>query len=116
VHALDVLADPVRRRVFELLAGGERAAGDVGAVVEREFHIGQSAVSQHLKVLRDAGVATVRVAGTRRLYALNPSALTEVETWAAHCRSFWNRKLDALETELARGHKSAKQARRRSRA
>jgi DNA-binding transcriptional ArsR family regulator len=114
MHALDVLGDPVRRRLFELLAEGERPAGEVGAVVEREFAIGQSAVSQHLKVLRDTGLATVRVAGTRRLYAIDPAALDEVERWAARCRRFWDRKLDALETELARGKKTAAKPRRRN--
>lgn len=115
MHALDLLGDPVRRRLFELLASGERPAGEVGAVVEKEFTIGQSAVSQHLKVLRDAGLATVRVDGTRRLYAINPSALDEVEEWAARCRQFWNQKLDALDTELARGRRETKQANRRKR-
>lgn len=107
MHALDVLADPVRRRLFELLAQGERTAGDVGAIIQREFAIGQSAVSQQLKVLRDSGVANVRADGTRRLYELNPAALAEVEHWAARCRNFWEHKLDALETELMRGRKSS---------
>jgi DNA-binding transcriptional ArsR family regulator len=115
MHALDILGDPVRRRLFELLARGERAAGEVGAVVEKEFTIGQSAVSQHLKVLRDSGLATVRVDGTRRLYAINPNALDEVETWAAQCRRFWSQKLDALETELARGRRETKHTNRRKR-
>src|SRR5688572_21157067 len=106
MHALDVLGDPVRRRLFELLAEGERPAGDVGAVVEREFDITQSAVSQHLRVLRESGLARMRAEGTRRLYAVNPAALDEVDAWVARCRRFWNRKLDALDTELARGRRA----------
>ena len=77
VHALDILGDPVRRRILELLAEGERAAGDVGDVVQREFGISQPAVSQHLRVLREAGFTTVRAGGTRRLYAVDPEPLAE---------------------------------------
>ena len=73
VHAFDVLGDPVRRRILELLAAGETSAGDVAARVGGEFGISQPAVSQHLKVLRDNGFATVRAEGTRRLYAVDPS-------------------------------------------
>lgn len=103
VHAFDVLADPVRRRILELLASGERAAGDVGEVVQAEFGITQSAVSQHLKVLRSNGFVEVRPAGTRRLYAVAPDPLREIDTWLDHFRRFWEPHLDALATELARG-------------
>ncbi len=103
MHAFDVLGDPVRRRILELLAGGEHASGDVVAVVQREFGITQAAVSQHLKVLRDSGFATVRPVGTRRLYRLDPEPLREVDAWLEHFRGFWSHKLDALATEVARG-------------
>src|SRR3954451_23490867 len=73
VHAFDVLGDPVRRRILELLADGEHAAGAVGAVVQAEFGISQPAVSQHLRVLREHGFATVRADGPRRLYAVDPA-------------------------------------------
>lgn len=105
VHAFDVLADPVRRRILELLATGERAAGDVGEVVQEEFGITQSAVSQHLKVLRSNGFVEVRPSGTRRLYAVAPDPLREVDAWLAHFRRFWEPHLDALATELARGRR-----------
>ncbi|WP_425581717.1 ArsR/SmtB family transcription factor [Streptosporangium vulgare] len=72
MHALDVLGDPVRRRILELLADGELAAGEISAVVQEEFGISQPGVSQHLRVLRDNGFATVRAQGTRRLYAVDP--------------------------------------------
>ena len=103
VHAFDVLGDPVRRRILDLLADGERAAGDVGAVVQDEFGISQPAVSQHLRVLRDHGFATVRPAGTRRLYAVDPEPLRDVDAWLERFRAFWTPHLDALETEIARG-------------
>ena len=105
MHALDILGDPVRRRILELLADGERAAGDVGAVVQDEFGISQPAVSQHLRVLRDNGFTTVRAEGNRRLYAVDPAPLQAADEWLAPYRKFWNQRLDALGTELARGRR-----------
>jgi DNA-binding transcriptional ArsR family regulator len=106
VEALDVLGDPVRRRIIELLAGGERSAGDVSATVGDEFGISQPAVSQHLRVLRENGFATVRADGTRRLYTVTPAPLVEVEQWVAKLRRSWEQRLDALGTELARGRRT----------
>jgi DNA-binding transcriptional ArsR family regulator len=103
VHAFDVLGDPVRRRILELIAGGEQSSGEITAVIRAEFGISQPAVSQHLRVLRDSGFATVRAEGTRRLYAVDPGPLQEVDVWLEQFRRFWNRHLDALATELARG-------------
>ncbi len=106
MHAFDVLGDPVRRRILELLADGETSAGNVATVVREEFGISQPAVSQHLKVLRDNGFATVRAEGTRRLYAVDPTGLREVDAWVEQFRVFWDHKLDALATEVARGKRS----------
>jgi DNA-binding transcriptional ArsR family regulator len=103
VQAFDVLGDPVRRRILELLADGERPAGEVAATVQAEFGISQPAVSQHLRVLREHGFATVRTAGTRRLYSVDPAPFAEVEAWLAALRRSWEQRLDALGTELARG-------------
>ena len=103
MHALDVLGDPVRRRILELLATGELAAGDIGATVEHEFDISQPAVSQHLRVLREHGFVQVRPEGTRRLYAVRSEPLRDVERWLDGFRHFWAPKLDALATEIARG-------------
>ena len=103
MHAFDVLGDPVRRRILELLADGERSAGDVTAVVQDEFGISQPAVSQHLRVLREHGFTTVRPEGTRRLYAVAPQALDEVDAWVDAFRRRWTQPLDALATEVARG-------------
>jgi len=103
VHAFDVLGDPVRRRILELLAADELTSGAITGVVQEEFGISQPAVSQHLRVLRDSGFATVRPEGTRRLYAVDPQPFRELDEWMGTFRSFWEQRLDSLETELARG-------------
>ena len=103
VHAFDVLSDPVRRRILELLADGEMSAGEITELVRQEFNITQPAVSQHLKVLRDNGFAIVRPEGTRRLYAVDAGPLRETDAWLDRFRHFWTPHLDALATELARG-------------
>ncbi len=87
VDAFEVLGDPVRRRLLELLAGGERSAGALGSVVQAEFGITQPAVSQHLRVLRETGFVRVRPAGTARLYAADPDRLREADDWVAGLRS-----------------------------
>jgi DNA-binding transcriptional ArsR family regulator len=106
VHAFDVLGDPVRRRILELLTTGELTSGAVVAVIQEEFGISQPAVSQHLKVLRESGFATVRAEGTRRIYAVDSTPLQEVDEWLQQFRRFWAPKLDALATEIARGKRS----------
>ena len=89
MHAFDVLGDPVRRRILELLADGERSSGEVTEVIRAEFGISQPAVSQHLKVLRENGFATVRPVGVRRLYAVDETAfrIADVIVSAATARS-----------------------------
>jgi DNA-binding transcriptional ArsR family regulator len=101
MHAFDILGDPVRRRILELIADGERSAGEITGVVQAEFGITQPAVSQHLRVLRDAGFATVRPEGTRRLYAVDPAPLREVDEWMERYRRYWNEGFDSLEAQLA---------------
>lgn len=108
MHAFDVLGDPVRRRILELLADGEQTSGQVVEVISREFGITQSAVSQQLKILREAGFASVRAEGTRRLYAVDSRPLAEVDEWLNRFRHFWEPKLDALATEIARGKRARK--------
>ncbi|KGN37769.1 ArsR/SmtB family transcription factor [Knoellia subterranea] len=110
MHALDVLGDPVRRRILELLADGELSAGDVAATIGTEFGISQPAVSQHLKVLRDNGFASVRAEGTRRLYAVDARGVTEAREWLSAFERFWLPKLAALDTELARGRRQRRLA------
>lgn len=105
MHAFDVLGDPVRRRILELLADGEQTSGAVSAIIQEEFGISQPGVSQHLRVLREHGFTTVRAEGTRRLYAVDSAPLQEVDMWLERFRRFWNQHLDALATELARGRR-----------
>lgn len=110
MHALDVLGDPVRRRILELLADGETSAGELAAVVGDEFGISQPAVSRHLRVLRDTGFTSVRAEGTRRLYAVDAAGPREAHEWLTAFDRFWLPRFAALDTELARGRR----ARRRS--
>lgn len=106
MHAFDVLGDPVRRRILEILASGEHTSGDVVAVISDEFGISQPAVSMQLKVLRDNGFASVRPEGTRRIYAIDARPLAQIDGWLGQFRVFWEQRLDALETELRRGQRS----------
>lgn len=103
MHAFDVLGDPVRRRILELLAQNESRSGAIVEVIQAEFGISQAAVSQHLRVLRESGFATVRVDGAKRIYAVDAAPLQEVDAWLEPFRAFWGHKLSALETEIARG-------------
>lgn len=103
MHAFDVLGDPVRRRILEILAEDRHASGEIVAIVGREFGITQPAVSQHLKVLRDHGFARVHPAGPRRIYEIDPAPIAEVDEWLARFRRFWEPKLEALAVEVARG-------------
>jgi DNA-binding transcriptional ArsR family regulator len=110
VHAFDVLGDPVRRRILELLAEGEQTSGAVTEVIRAEFGISQPAVSQHLKVLRDNGFATVRPDGARRLYAVDDTALREADEWLSRFRRFWAPRLAAMATEVTRGKRQRRLA------
>ncbi len=105
MHAFEVLGDPVRRRILEVLANGERPSGAVADIIHVEFSITQAAVSQHLKVLRDAGFATSRKDGVRRIYSVQPQPFKEVQHWLKRFRHVWEPTLDALATEIARGKK-----------
>lgn len=93
------LADPTRRRIVELLGAGEQGAGGLGG----HFTISPPAVSQHLKILREAGLIRVRSEGQRRIYSLHPDGLSGMEAWIAKVRGFWGERLDALENELSKG-------------
>ena len=108
VHAFDILGDPVRRRILELLADGERTSGAITDVIRAEFGLSQPAVSQHLRVLRDSGFASVRAAGARRFYAVESAPLSEIDAWLDRFRRLWDQRLDALGTELARGTRAAR--------
>ena len=102
-HAFDVLGDPVRRRILEILATGEKPAGMIVEVIQREFGISQAGVSQHLSALRQSGFATVRADGARRIYSVDCKPLQEVDSWLDQFRGFWTQHLKALTAEIARG-------------
>jgi DNA-binding transcriptional ArsR family regulator len=110
MHAFDILGDPVRRRILELLADGEQTAGALTAVIHAEFGISQPAVSQHLRVLRESGFLTMRAEGARRFYAVTPAPLQEIDAWLERFARFWSQPLDALATELARGKRERRAA------
>ncbi|HEX3811271.1 MAG TPA: metalloregulator ArsR/SmtB family transcription factor [Mycobacteriales bacterium] len=110
MHAFDILGDPVRRRILELLADGELTSGAVCTVIQKEFGITQPAVSQHLKALRENGFATVRPEGTRRLYAVRYEPMRDIDAWLDRFRTFWKPHLNALETEVARGIRARRDA------
>ena len=98
MSAFEALADPTRRRIVELVSGGERSAGEIASA----FSISRPGVSKHLRVLRERGVIRARGEGTRRLYSLDETALAEIDDWLGR---FWTNRLDALETELRRGRR-----------
>lgn len=102
MQAFAALADPTRRRIVEMLAGGERSAGDIA----RKFAITQPAVSQHLRALREAGVVRVRHDAQRRIYSLEGRALAEIDAWLSRYRAFWSSHLDTLERVLGEGESS----------
>lgn len=103
MNAFDVLGDPVRRRILELLALSELTSGEIVEVIAEEYGISQPAVSHHLRVLRESGFATARPDGTRRLYSLDLTGIDPVDRWLSALREFWAQRFDALETEIIRG-------------
>ena len=96
MQSLAAIADPTRRRIVELLAERERTSGELA----QKFCMSAPAVSQHLNVLRAAGLVTTRAEGQSRVQSLKPIGLDEVDTWLRRTREFWSRNLDALECEL----------------
>jgi DNA-binding transcriptional ArsR family regulator len=102
VEALTALADPTRREIVALLAHGERAAGELA----EGFPVSRPAISRHLRVLRTAGLVRARVDGKRRLYTLDPTPLRELDDWLEPYRDLWAQRLDALDTEIARGRRA----------
>jgi DNA-binding transcriptional ArsR family regulator len=110
MHAFDILGDPVRRRILELLADDELSSGAIVAVIHAEFGISQPAVSQHLRVLRENGFARVRAEGARRLYAVEAAQLQDIDMWLEPFRAFWSQRLDALATEIARERRRSRSA------
>jgi DNA-binding transcriptional ArsR family regulator len=96
IDALEAIADPTRRRIVEMLAARDLT---VGGIVE-EFEMSTPAISQHLKVLREAGLVNSRVSGQSRIQSLNVDGLRQIQGWLVTTMSFWNQRLDALEAAL----------------
>ena len=103
MHAFDILSDPVRRRTLELISREEHASGEIVMVIEAEFGISQSAVSQHLRILRDAGFAKVRKEGAKRCYSIDPAGFEDVHAWLDQLRLYWGSRMESLATEVERG-------------
>ena len=96
MDAFVAVADPTRRQIIESLSLGEQSFG----AVADQFHISRPAVSQHLKVLREAGLVSVRRDAQRRIYALNKDGLVAIDNWIERVTGFWNESLDRLESQL----------------
>lgn len=96
MQSLEAIADPTRRRIVEMLAARDLT---VGEIVE-EFNMSTPAISQHLKVLREAGLVNSRVVGQSRIQSLNPDGLQQIQSWLVSTMNFWNQRLDALEAAL----------------
>ena len=94
--AFEVLAEPNRRRILDLLRQRERPVGDL----VRALAVSQPAVSKHLRVLRDAGLVDVRVDAQRRFYRVRPAPLQTIDEWLAPYREMWSERLDDLERHL----------------
>ena len=96
MSALQALSDPTRQRIVEMLATGALSSGEIAG----RFRLSPPAISQHLRTLRQAKLVTVRADKQRRIYALDPQGVGEIEDWVARIKAFWNPKLDALEAAL----------------
>lgn len=96
MQSLEAIADPTRRRIVEMLAARDLTVGEI----VREFDMSTPAISQHLKVLREAGLVNSRVVGQSRIQSLNPEGLQQIQSWLASTMNFWNQRLDALEAAL----------------
>lgn len=102
MRTLEALAEPTRRRIIELLADGERSAGEIAS----HFSTSRPGISRHLRVLREHGLVRARGDAQRRLYSLDPAPLQELDEWLHRYRGFWSNRLDALDTEIHRRRKT----------
>jgi DNA-binding transcriptional ArsR family regulator len=102
MRTLEALAEPTRRRIIELLADGERSAGEIAS----HFSTSRPGISRHLRVLREHGLVRARGEAQRRLYSLDPTPLQELDQWLQRYRRFWVNRLDALDTEIHRRRKT----------
>ncbi len=112
-QVFEALGEPIRRAILELLTAGELPAGGIVAALQATTPISQPAVSQHLKVLREARLVEVRAEGTRRIYGLDQAGLDAAQVWLARLTDPFAQPLDALATEVARGRRSSRVAAKR---
>ncbi len=103
----EALADPTRRAIVSHLAAGPLAAGEIAG----RFDASRPGISRHLRVLREAGVVEADSVAQQRVYRLVPRAFEEVESWCREVRSFWDHRLDAIDTEIIRGQRARRQER-----
>jgi DNA-binding transcriptional ArsR family regulator len=96
VSVYEAIADPTRRQIIDLVSAGEMPAGEIALA----FDVSRPAISRHLRVLRESGLLTARGEGQRRLYRLDPSALSELESWIDQTRLSWSTRLSALDDHL----------------
>jgi DNA-binding transcriptional ArsR family regulator len=103
MKAFEVLAEPTRRQIVELLAEGEQSAGEIAS----HFSTSRPGISRHLRVLREHGLVRAREDAQRRIYSLDPAPLEELHEWVERYRGFWANRLAALETEIHRRKKTS---------
>ena len=103
------LSDPTRRGILALLGNSPHSAGEIAS----RFDISAPAISQHLKTLRRARLVTVRTDAQRRIYAIDPTGLREIDAWLNQYRSFWSNSLDRLEAELQKALKTEKSTKKK---
>src|SRR5262249_10454460 len=109
VNVFEVLADPMRRHIVEVLRGGERAVNDIVDTVD----IDQSGVSRHLRILSEAGFVEMRPEGPRRVYSLRPEPFRELDEWVSAYRGLWEARLDRFGDALRRRQKRNTSRRKR---
>ncbi len=104
MEVFEAVADPTRRRILDLLADGERSAGELS----EGFRVTRPAISRHLRVLRETGLVSCRVDAQRRMYRLEPEPLEEVVRWLSRYRAHWSGRLDDLDAHLKRRRRKRK--------
>jgi DNA-binding transcriptional ArsR family regulator len=102
MNGFSALADPTRRQIVEMLAHRSLSSGEIAS----QFEMSAPAISQHLKVLREAKLVRAQVAAQRRIYELNPEGVDEIAAWVTKVKQFWNRKLDNLEHRMRKENES----------
>jgi DNA-binding transcriptional ArsR family regulator len=109
MQVFEALADPTRRKIIRILSKRERSMGDI----DRRFPLTPPAISQHLKILRAAKLVAVRIAAQQRIYRVHPTGIAVLDTWITRTRTFWERRLKALERQLRKKAKRKRPQRKK---